>query len=418
MVAALAGDSVGRLHPATPHPPLVASVEADLERHAIPPRAQLDLDLTIPSDLARSHVLHRLRILAIPGYDRRSGPTVGSRPELGELWAIERSELWLPALIEAGSFGATLESAAVAALGDCFTRAGSDAAEIAHVLFDATLCGLDDLSEQVMARAAAVVGGVVDMTGLGVLLANALGLWRHDRLFGTAGSPALAGLVDSAATRALWPVEGIRGGPAPADDGRLRAVVAVRDAVVHAEPVLGVSKDAVAAVFHRSAARDRPPDLRGASVGMAWVLEEDPADPTATEDAVRGAAHAETLGDFLAGLFAVAREEVLTNADPGVLGILDDVLTRMDEDDFLVAIPSLRLAFSWFPPREREAIAERLLERRGVEGSARSLLRLQVDAATLAHARAVEARADDLLTREALLSQPGPPAAGDGEPDG
>lgn len=416
MVAALAGDVVGRLHPATPHPPLVASVEADLDRHAIPARGLLDVDLTSPAGLDRSRVLHRLRILAVPGYVRRSGPVAGARPALGEQWEIERSDLWLPALIEAGSFGATLESAAAAALGDGFTSAGSDAGEIARVLFDATVCGLGELSEQVLARAAAVAGDVAELPGLGVLLATALGLWRHDRLFGTAGSPALAGLVDAATTRALWLVEGIRGGPAPADDGRLRALVAVRDAVIHAEPVLGVPRDAVTAVFERSASPDRPPDLRGASVGMAWVLGDDQAGPAATEEAVRRAARVETLGDFLAGLFAVAREEVLAGAGPGVLGILDDVLSRLPEDDFLVAIPSLRLAFSWFPPREREAIAERLLERRGVTGSARSLLRLAVDAATLAHARAVEARVDDLLAREALSSPLAPPPPADGGP--
>jgi hypothetical protein len=133
-------------------------------------------------------------------------------------------------------------------------------------------------------------------------------------------------------------------------------------------------------------------------VGMTWVLQADAEIATA---AVRGAARADALGDFLAGLFAVAREQVLAS---GTLGILDDVLDRLPERDFLVALPSLRLAFSWFPPREREVIAERLLERRGLRGSARSLLRLTADPAQLARARAVEARVDELLAREALLA--------------
>lgn len=405
MVAALAGDVVGRLHPDTPHPPLVASVEAELERHQIPERGRLDLDLTVDSDLARSRVLHRLRSLGLPGYTRRSGPAPGLPPTLGEHWDIERSDMWLPSLIEAGSYGATLDSAAAAALGDAFATAGSDPEGIAHVLFDATLCGLDELSEQVLERAAGLVACVTELSGLGVLLATTLGLWRHDRLFGAAGSPALASVIASSTTRALWLVEGIRGGPAPADDGRLHALVAVRDVVVHAEAIIHTPRDAVAAVFHRSAASDRPPDLRGAAVGMAWVLAEgEPGSNESLDSAVRGAALVATLGDFLAGLFAIAREQVLAGADPGVLGILDEVLSSMHEDDFLVAIPSLRLAFSWFPPREREAIATRLLERRGVKGSARSLLRLAADPSVLAHARAVESRVDDLLEREALLS--------------
>lgn len=406
MVAALAGDVVGRLHPETPHPPLVASVEAELERHHLPERGRLELDLTTEPGLARSRVLHRLRVLNIPGYLRHTGPAPGGSPVLGELWELTRSDMWLPAVIEAGSFGATLESAAAAVLADAFAAVGNDPTGIAAVLFDATLCALDELSEQVLDRASSLVGAVTELAGLGALLATALGLWRHDRLFATAGSTGLAGIIDASTRRALWLVEGIRGGPAPAEDGRLRALVAVRDAVVHADAVLHTPQEAAAAVFHRSAAADRPPDLRGASVGMCWVLaEEDANDNTSLENAVRGAAVVDTLGDFLAGLFAIAREQVLAGADAGVLGILDEVLSRMPEDEFLIAIPSLRLAFSWFPPREREAIAAVLLGRRGVQGSARSLLRLTADPAVLAHARAVEARVDDLLEREALLAR-------------
>jgi hypothetical protein len=401
MVAALAGDVVGRLHPDTPHPPLIEEARAELERCGIPERGPVEADLTTAGGMARSRVLHRLRVLGVPGYDRRSGPAPGGAPALRERWELDRSDGWLPSLIEAGAYGATLDTAAAAALTDRFAAAGADPNRLAVVLFDAVLCGLDALSDEVLARCSASVGAVADLAGLGDLLATALGLWRHDGLLGARNAPALAAVIDTATTRALWLVDGIRGGPAPADDGRLGALVAVRDAALHAAPVLRVPIDAIAGVFARSAGADRPPDLRGASVGMTWVLEEAGGAATATES-VRGAAPADTLGDFLSGLFAVAREQVL--AGGGVLDILDDVLGRMPEPDFLVALPSLRLAFSWFPPREREIVAERLLERRGMRGSARSLLRLTTDAAQLARARTVEGRVDELLARESLLA--------------
>jgi hypothetical protein len=111
------------------------------------------------------------------------------------------------------------------------------------------------------------------------------------------------------------------------------------------------------------------------------------------------------LGDFLAGLFAVAREQVLDAEPPGIVGLLDEVVGRFADDEFLVALPSLRMAFSWFPPRERQAIAHRLLDQRGLTGSASSLLRLHADPALVARARAVETRVDDLLAREALVQK-------------
>jgi hypothetical protein len=407
MVAALSGDTVGRLHPATPHPPLVHDVDAELERCGIPAEGPFGADLTTPSGLGASRVLHRLRVLGIPGTERRSGPVAGGDPVLFEVWELRRSDLWLPAVIEAGSYGPTLGTAAGAAVGDGFLAAGSAPARLAAVLFDAALCGLDDLAERVVADLGRLVGGINDMAGLGDLLATALGLWRHDRLLGTAGSPALARVVDAATSRALWLVEGIRGGPAPADDARLRAIVAVRDAVIHAEPVLGLDRTAVLGAFLRSTGLDRPPDLRGAAVGMLWALDEARAGGgEEVERSIRGASRPDVLGDFLAGLFAVAREQVLAGPPPGIVGLLDEIVRRLAEPDFLVALPALRLAFSWFPPREREAIAQRLLDLRGVSASASSLLRLVAEPAMVARGASVEARVDDLLAREALLDRP------------
>ncbi len=404
MVAALSGDTLGRLHPATPHPPLLYDVAAELERCSIPEAGDVRADLTAPAGLAVSRVLHRLRVLSIPGIVRRSGPDAGGDPVLVETWELREHDMRLPALIEAGSYGATLAAAAAAAVGDRFALSGSDAGALASVLFDAALCGLDELSDRVVADVGRLIGAAADVGDVGALLATALGLWRHDRLLGAAGSVALAGVVDAATTRVLWLVEVIRGGPAPADDGRLRALVAVRDAVIHAGAVLSVDRRSVLDACLRAAGPDRPPDLRGAAVGMVWALDEEgAAGATTAERTVRNAGRADVLGDFLAGMFAVAREQVLGADPPGIVGLLDELIGRFGDADFLVALPALRLAFSWFPPREREQIAHRLLEGRGLKGSASSLLRLHADPATVARGRAVEARVDDLLTREALL---------------
>lgn len=402
MVAALSGDVVGRLHPDTPHPPLVDDIEVELERYRIPVSGRFEADLTELTGLGASRVLHRLRVLAIPGVLRTSGPDVGGDPVLSEAWELEDSELRLPSVIEAGSYGATLAEAAAAALGDRFAHVAGDAGGLAALLFDAALCGLDELSDQAVTEIALLVGSISDLGGLGALLSTALGLWRHDRLLGAAGSSAMAGVIDAATIRALWLIEAIRGGPAPADGPRLQAIVAVRDAVIHADSVLSVDRSSVLGVFVRSAAVDRPPDLRGAAIGLVWALDEDSAgDVAAIERSVRSAARPAVLGDFLAGLFALAREQVLSTG--GIIGLLDDVIANFAENDFLIALPALRLAFSWFPPREREVIANTLLERRGLVGSGRSLLRLTADPELLARARAVEARVGDLLSLEALV---------------
>ena len=398
MVTALSGDRTGRLHPDTPAPPLVHDVDAELARLGLDRTGPVELDLTDAGDLSRARALHRLRVLGVPGYTRVSGPDSGADPVLDERWKLTTEDTRGAALIEAGAYGGTLRDAATAALAERIADAGAEPGRLAAVLFDAALCGVTGLSEQLTELITASVAGARELGPLGEALATVLGLWRHDRVLGTAHSPMYAAVIDGAVTRALWLAEGVRGGPAPADPARLRALTAVRDALLHAHAVLATGRDVALEIMARVAAdRDAPPDLRGAAFGLGWSLGAS-ADP---EGALRGAAGTDTLGDWLAGLFALARDEVLADGD-GVLGVLDDLITTMP--DFLTGLPSLRQAFAYFPPRERELIARRLLDRRRLAGSARALLRTTADPLLLAEARTLEERANLLLVREGLVT--------------
>ncbi|MBO2450642.1 hypothetical protein J4573_26300 [Actinomadura barringtoniae] len=397
MVAALSGDRVGRLHPDTPAPPLVHDVTAELERLGLDHEGTVTLSLGDDADLARSRVLHRLSVLGIPGVERDSGPAAGDDPTLEERWTLTRDEMRLSALIEAGAHGATLLDAAAAVLGQRTAAAGTDMGRLGGVLFDTALCGCMDLSDEITKVITASVGSASDVAGLGGVLATSLGLWRHDRLLGTARSALLGTVVELCVTRVLWLVEGVRGGPAPADLGRLNALAATRDALVHAAGPLGLDRDVATGVARRiSLNAEAPPDLRGGAFGLGWSLG-DAADPVR---AVRGAAGPHILGDWLAGLFALAREEVLTES--GVLTVLDEMVSGFGEEDFLVALPALRQAFEYFPPRERETIAKGLLDLRGLKGSARSLLKGGGDPLLIAEARALEEKVERLLAGEGL----------------
>ncbi|MFC7617150.1 DUF5682 family protein [Actinokineospora soli] len=390
MVAALTGDRVGALHPDTPAPPLLPEVTALLTEHGLDGTGEVELDLV--ADAARSRVLHRLRVLGVPGFERLAGPVGGGDPVAGERWSLAPSDLRLPALIEAAAHGATLADAATAVLAGRAADAGVGA--LADVLFDAVLCGFADVSDQVGVALAGALADARELAAVGKALATSVGLWRHDRLLGSAGS-ALAGAVVAAATpRALWLAEGVRGGPGPADLGRLAAIAAVRDALRYAPATAGTSVEVAVGVARRIAAgADVPPDLRGAATGLARALgaDVDRSPPRA----------AGVVGDWLAGLFAVAREEVL--ADDALLAALDDVVVAMAEHDFLVALPALRQAFEFFPPSEREAIAAGLLRRRGTTGSARALVRLRADPLAVAEGQAVEAAVDRALAKAGLL---------------
>jgi hypothetical protein len=140
-----------------------------------------------------------------------------------------------------------------------------------------------------------------------------------------------------------------------------------------------------------------PPDLRGAAFGFGWALGrvDDPV------RALRGAAGPTTMGDWLAGLFAVAREQVLDA--PDLLAVLDTVVAGLSPGDFLIGLPALRQAFTYFPPREREQIAQRVLSRHTGGDAPPLSLRLEADPIELARAYELESHVDALLRSDGLI---------------
>ncbi len=133
--------------------------------------------------------------------------------------------------------------------------------------------------------------------------------------------------------------------------------------------------------------RAQRPLVRGGAIGAQWSLGAADADQVRT--ALRQFADPDHLGDFLTGLFALAREQVQRQRDL-VLGI-NDLLGSYGDDDFLTALPALRLAFTYFTPREKHHLALTLREALGLE-KVPELAALTVDPATAARALAFEAR--------------------------
>ncbi|GAA2567489.1 DUF5682 family protein [Winogradskya consettensis] len=438
MVAALSGTRVGRLHPGTPAPPLVHDLDVSLARFGLDGETDLDLDLTQRAERDRSQVLHRVRVLGVPGFHRGSGPSTGLDPVLRERWALRPDPGRLTAVIEAGAYGATLSDACAAVLAERAAAAGRDVDALAAVLFDAALAGITDVSDQALADIDATVAAAADLGALGRMLAVVLTMWRHDRIFGTARTATSGRVIVAAVRRILWLAEGVRGGPAPADLPRIAALAACRDGLRHAGGALGLSvSDALEVAGRVAADSGAPPDLRGAAFGLQWALAD--LTPSSGTDAagsgtdavgsgngaggsgngvgglgadvrgsgvdalrvVRGAFVPQSAGDWLAGLFALAREEVL-HAE-GVVGLLDELLSAMSAEDFLVALPGLRQAFEFFPPRERETIAGRLLARRGLGGTGRSLLRGVTEPEVVAAGMRLDEQVEALLLREGLV---------------
>jgi hypothetical protein len=410
VVAAFSGAKVGTLAEGTPQPPLVYDAFAELLRVGLTPTREarkLEVPLTTAAGVDKSAVLHRLRVLGIPGFSRTRAPSLArAKTELSEAWSIARLLETDTELIEAALYGATLAGAASAKIEERM-RDAPDVAALADALLDAASCGIHTLTGRTLADIARRVAIEPSLTLLGAALERLLVLRRGDAVLGAHVRLELEDVLLACFDRGLWLLEGVQGASAPLDDGHVRAVRVLRDVSRLAPDGLGVDRARARAVCERRTHDvGAPPAIRGAALGFLWSTRDEDVSADLPDEqraiaTLRAVARPASLGDFLAGLFALARTEVVHARE--LLATIDASVSGFLREDFLIALPALRQAFAYFPPRERLAIAEGVLALGGLErADPMLLLRATVDEKTVRRAAAVERQAAATAVRFGL----------------
>ena len=124
------------------------------------------------------------------------------------------------------------------------------------------------------------------------------------------------------------------------------------------------ARDEFAAVLDRvQRDRDKPPQVRGAAVGMLWAIGQ--ASPEQVLAEMLLLSDPEHLGDFLAGLFALARE--VAQRHPQLVEAIDRLIMEYSAEEFQQTLPALRLAFTYFTPREKHYMLTTLFEALGLK---------------------------------------------------
>lgn len=410
IMAAFSGEKYGRLAAGTPRPPLLADVETELERCGVTLSSEpgaVALDLTEPLGREKSRVLHRLWILGIPGVERAKGSESAMGVELKETWGLKRTFETEMALIEAASWGATLEQAARARLEELLLAAEGKSSLLAEILGRAAFAGIQALSARVMDLVVASVEKETSLADLGSASSTLLSLWRHGDLYEMTGSAMIGAVLERSFERGLWLLEGLQGPAAPAVEGEIRAVASLRDLVRYGQGRIDTPAErAFGVMLRRAVDAEAPPAIRGAAIGFLWSTggyESTGAAEVHALGGFRGVARVSSLGDFLSGLFILARDEVVRSNS--LLESIDGTLSEMGPDDFLVALPSLRMAFAFFPPLEREGIARTVLEMHqgtATDSEARAFLRTQVPVEVVAEGAALELALDKLMKQYGL----------------
>lgn len=387
----LRGGERGLLAEGTSLPPLVLDIHKELERLQLTASGtpyERDVALTDPADRDRSRTMHRLRILAIEGYSLVvSARDRAANADFVETWRIVRSHDFDANCIEASRYGPTLGEAVAAKLAEGAAGIQRDAGLAAKLLLDAALAGLDQLTDDLLEAVLRLIRTDADFWSVSAALGRILFLFRYDPVLGTAGRTDIGQLLKEAFARALWLLESL-GQSTGKDRETIEGIRAIIDTFERCDHDLGLSRDELLDVFRRVAAdRAQGAVVRGATLGALWVLHD--TDGATVTTRLREVSDPNRLGDFLSGLFALAREQAQRQRDL-LLGI-HDLLLGYSADEFLTALPALRLAFTFFTPREKHHLALTLRAALGQEKEP-ELAALAVDIGTAAAAMAFEER--------------------------
>lgn len=350
------GDVLGEVPDAAPAVPLQRDLTAQQRRLRLKPEAadrQLDLDLRKDNDAERSRLFYRLRLLGIPWAAPAGGSSTGT---FRESWRLS----WEPELAvrvaEAGIWGTTVESAAVA-------KARSDAlaadtlADLTSLAERCLLAGLGEALPTVMKALADRAALDTDVAGLAAALPPLVRSARYGdvRSTGTAeltrvahgladrvcvGLPAACTGLDADGAEAMRQhVEGVHAAIALLDDDGLR--------------------DRWRDTLRRLARRDTVPAvLRGRSARFLLdegALADEDADRLIgleLSPAVPPARAAGWVEGFLAG------GGLLLVHDERLLALIDAWLASVPADSFTDVLPLLRRSFGSFEAGVRRSVGE------------------------------------------------------------
>ena len=351
------GVKLGEVPAGLPATPLQQDLAQQQKTLRLKPEAlakPLDLDLRQPAQLDRSHLLHRLRLLAVNwGTPEKA---TGTRSTFHELWTLEWEPEMALAVIEAGRWGNTVLSAAAA-------RATARAAEAASLeavstlLEEALRADLGPAIPALVARLETIGAATRDVTHLLAALPPLAQVMRYGNVRRTdtaqvaqvvqqlvprlsIGLPAACTSLDyDAATPLLASIEAthqaIRLLENPAHEADWYAALA---AVQRNAASNGLLAGAASRLLFDAHQADAP--ATATALGLALA----PAQPTDYATA--------WIEGFLrgSGLLLIHHRELFD--------LLDTWLDELPEETFREIVPLLRRAFTNFSLPERRQILE------------------------------------------------------------
>ncbi len=362
-------DRMGQVPNDTPMVPLQVDLQRWQKKLRLKPEVtpkDLALDLRKPNDLLRSHLLHRLNSLGIPW-----GRTTYSRGKgtFKEAWTLEWQPEFEIALIKAGQWGNTIETATTAYACDLAENAANLPA-LTELLDKVLLADLPEVITKLMTRLQAEAAVASDVVHLMSALSPLAQILRYRDVRQT-DMEVVAHVVDGLVTRICI---GLPETCASLDD---EAAAMMDKQIMQTHSAINllqnqghqqiwwmvlkqlVNRDSLHGLLGGRCCRllldggQFEPSRAAQQLGLALSLATEPTQAAAW------------IEGFLKG------SGLLLLHDQEIWQVLDQWVCKLAPDTFVTLLPLLRRTFSTFPAAERRQMGERVIQGRvgaGLQG--------------------------------------------------
>lgn len=354
----ITGEKLGQVPEGVPAVPLQRDIERLQKKLRLKPEASqktLDLDLRRDVDLARSRMLHRMNILDIPwGTDRREG---GGKGTFHELWLLQWEPKLIVDIINAGSWGSTLQDAAVRRVLDQASRAGLP--ELAKLMDAALLADLgpaiDGLVRTLEDRAALTT----DTLQLVRTLPELVRVARYGDVRGTNAGMVLA-LVEGMVPRVVVGLHAALSGLNAEGSAELLAPLRAANDAMRL-----IGREDLALMWRQALCRllSEESGVHAVIRGLcARLLFDDEALSAGEVETLMGlalspASEPEDAASWLSSFLGESAMVLLH--DDALWRLVDEWLVSFSAERFVNVLPMLRRTFTEFSAPERRQLAER-----------------------------------------------------------
>ncbi|WP_254715431.1 DUF5682 family protein [Actinomadura sp. NAK00032] len=362
------GERLGAVPERTPMVPLQRDLQAQQRRLRLKPSAldrEHDLDLRKPTDLERSRLLHRLRLLDVDwGVPADAGRSKGT---FRETWTLAWRPEFDVELIEASAWGTTVRGATTARA-EALAEHATALADLTSVAERCLLADLGDALPTVMRALADRAAVDTDVAHLMAALPALVRALRYGDVRGTSTGP-LRTVVDGLVVRVCV---GFPPAITGLDDDAAREFLAHVDAVHGALSLLADEGHLERWRRTLEGLLARPDALHGLIEGRLTRLLLDagrlPDVPDRMARAVSAGAAPDRAAAWVEGFLSGGA--LLLLHDDELLRLVDAWIAGLPAGSFTDVLPLLRRTFGAYPSAERRSIGERL-RRRAEPGTGR-----------------------------------------------